>query len=45
VPPKAADLLAWEALFDEFSPGLVRAVEYPLVSDDLLALKHEGHRF
>jgi sugar phosphate isomerase/epimerase len=38
VPPKAADLLAWEALFDEFSPGLVRAVEYPLVSDDLLAL-------
>ncbi|WP_085679981.1 MULTISPECIES: sugar phosphate isomerase/epimerase [unclassified Pseudomonas] len=38
VPPKAADLLAWEALFDEFSPGLVRAVEYPLAGDDLLAL-------
>lgn len=38
VPPAEADLLAWEALFDEFSPGLVRAVEYPLVSDDLLTL-------
>ncbi|MFJ4349245.1 sugar phosphate isomerase/epimerase family protein [Pseudomonas sp. NPDC089401] len=38
VPPRAADLLAWEALFDEFSPGLVRAVEFPLVGADLLAV-------
>jgi len=38
VVPQAADLVAWEALFDEFTPGLVRAVEYPLAGDDLLAL-------
>lgn len=38
VPPKAADLQEWAALMAEFTPGVVRAVEYPLVSDDLLAL-------
>ncbi|AYG44975.1 AP endonuclease [Pseudomonas sp. Leaf58] len=38
VPPQAADLEDWAALMAEFSPGVVRAVEYPLVSDDLLAL-------
>ncbi|NIF28245.1 AP endonuclease [Pantoea sp. Tr-811] len=38
VPPKAADLLAWQALFDEFAAGLVRAVEFPLVGADLLAV-------
>ncbi|MGG5289110.1 AP endonuclease [Pseudomonas shirazensis] len=38
VPPRAADLLAWEALFAEFSPAVVRAVEFPLVGDDLLAV-------
>jgi len=38
VVPKADDLQAWQGLFEEFTPGLVRAVEYPLVSDDLLAV-------
>ncbi|WP_447740563.1 AP endonuclease [Pseudomonas laurentiana] len=38
VPPQAADLQEWAALMAEFSPGVVRAVEYPLVSDDLLLL-------
>ena len=38
VPPQAADLQAWAGLMAEFTPGVVRAVEYPLVSDDLLAL-------
>lgn len=38
VPPNAADLQEWAALMAEFTPGVVRAVEYPLVSDDLLAL-------
>nr|WP_314873256.1 AP endonuclease [uncultured Pseudomonas sp.] len=38
VPPRAADLLAWEEMFSEFSPAVVRAVEFPLVGDDLLAV-------
>ncbi|QXI30959.1 sugar phosphate isomerase/epimerase family protein [Pseudomonas vanderleydeniana] len=38
VRPRAADLMAWAALLGEFTPGVVRAVEYPLVDDDLLAL-------
>ncbi|WP_087501651.1 AP endonuclease [Pseudomonas sp. SID14000] len=38
VPPQAKDLQEWAALLAEFVPGVVRAVEYPLVSDDLLAL-------
>lgn len=38
VPPQAADLQEWAALMAEFAPGVVRAVEYPLVSDDLLTL-------
>lgn len=38
VPPRAADLLAWEQMFSEFSPAVVRAVEFPLVGDDLLAV-------
>lgn len=38
VPPQAADLQEWAALMAEFAPGVVRAVEYPLVDDDLLAL-------
>lgn len=38
VPPHVEDLQAWEALLGEFTPGVVRAVEYPLVSDDLLTL-------
>ncbi|MNH26880.1 Xylose isomerase-like TIM barrel [compost metagenome] len=38
VPPQAADLQEWAALMAEFTPGVVRAIEYPLVSDDLLAL-------
>lgn len=38
VPPRAADLLAWEALFAEFRPAVMRAVEFPLVGDDLLAI-------
>ncbi|MHC6227438.1 sugar phosphate isomerase/epimerase family protein [Pseudomonas sp. X10] len=38
VPPEAADLDEWAALMSEFAPGLTRAVEYPLVGDDLLTL-------
>ena len=38
VPPETADLQEWAELMAEFTPGVVRAVEYPLVSDDLLAL-------
>ena len=38
VPPQAADLREWAGLMAEFAPGVVRAVEYPLVSDDLLTL-------
>ncbi|WP_419736563.1 sugar phosphate isomerase/epimerase family protein [Pseudomonas sp. COR18] len=38
VRPRAADLMAWDALLGEFTPGVVRAVEYPLVGDDLLAV-------
>ncbi|WP_070096936.1 sugar phosphate isomerase/epimerase [Pseudomonas sp. NBRC 111139] len=38
IPPQAADLQAWAALMAEFAPGVVRAVEYPLVGEDLLAL-------
>ncbi|WP_085720318.1 MULTISPECIES: TIM barrel protein [unclassified Pseudomonas] len=38
VPPEASDLQEWAELMAEFTPGVVRAVEYPLVSDDLLAL-------
>ncbi|MEX5506662.1 AP endonuclease [Pseudomonas putida] len=38
IPPEAADLQAWAALMAEFAPGVVRAVEYPLVGEDLLAL-------
>ncbi len=38
VPPQAADLQAWSALMAEFAPGVVRAVEYPLAGNDLLAL-------
>lgn len=38
VPPQASDLQEWAALLAEFTPGVVRAVEYPLAGDDLLAL-------
>ncbi|MEG0248928.1 MAG: AP endonuclease [Pseudomonas sp.] len=38
VPPDADDLQAWDALLRAFTPGVVRAVEYPLAGDDLLAL-------
>ncbi|MNC82737.1 hypothetical protein D3C75_1363650 [compost metagenome] len=38
VVPQARDLMAWEAMFAEFTPGLMRAVEYPLAGADLLAL-------
>ncbi|WP_017903936.1 sugar phosphate isomerase/epimerase family protein [Pseudomonas asplenii] len=38
VRPRAADLMAWDRLFGEFTQGVVRAVEYPLVGADLLAL-------
>ncbi|WP_238213917.1 sugar phosphate isomerase/epimerase [Pseudomonas sp. PAGU 2196] len=38
VPPQADDLQAWDALLAAFTPGVVRAVEYPLAADDLLAL-------
>ncbi len=38
VPPSIGDLLAWQSLLDWFSEGLVRAIEYPLQGDDLLAL-------
>ncbi len=41
VAPRAADLAAWGEMFKAFAPGLVRAVEYPLVSDDLLALTRD----
>ncbi|WDM57269.1 AP endonuclease [Pseudomonas sp. NEEL19] len=38
VPPQASDLRAWAEQLAEFAPGVVRAVEYPLAGDDLLAL-------
>ena len=38
VPPQAADLQAWSVMMTEFAPGVVRAVEYPLAGEDLLAL-------
>ncbi|MFC5699272.1 AP endonuclease [Pseudomonas sp. GCM10022186] len=38
VPPQAADLDEWELLLGSFTPGVTRAVEYPLAGDDLLAL-------
>ncbi|WP_069943113.1 sugar phosphate isomerase/epimerase family protein [Pseudomonas putida] len=38
IPPQAADLHEWATLLAEFAPGVVRAVEYPLVGEDLLAL-------
>ncbi|MFJ4456503.1 AP endonuclease [Pseudomonas sp. NPDC089392] len=44
VPPQAADLQEWAALMAEFVPGVVRAVEYPLVADDLLALTRDQVR-
>lgn len=41
VPPQAYDLNAWETLFGAFAPGVPRAVEYPLVGDDLLTVTRE----
>ncbi|PYB78089.1 AP endonuclease [Pseudomonas sp. LB-090624] len=38
IPPQASDLEAWAGLMAEFVPGVVRAVEYPLVGEDLLML-------
>lgn len=38
VPPSAADLDEWQSLLAWFPQGLVRAVEYPLQGDDLLAV-------
>ncbi|MCO7518492.1 MULTISPECIES: AP endonuclease [unclassified Pseudomonas] len=37
VPPQALDLAQWRELVKHFAPGLPRAIEYPLVADDLLA--------
>ncbi|MBF8743446.1 sugar phosphate isomerase/epimerase family protein [Pseudomonas guariconensis] len=36
VPPQASDLAAWRQLMTHFMPGVPRAIEYPLVADDLL---------
>lgn len=44
VPPQAFDLKAWETLFDAFAPGVPRAVEYPLVGDDLLTVTRDQVR-
>ena len=38
VPPLAADLGEWDGLLGEFTPGVTRAVEFPLEGDDLLVL-------
>jgi len=42
--PATADLQEWAELMAEFTPGVARAVEYPLVSDDLLALTRDQVR-
>ncbi|QXI36561.1 sugar phosphate isomerase/epimerase family protein [Pseudomonas xantholysinigenes] len=38
VRPQAQDLAQWRELMTHFAPGLPRAIEYPLVAEDLLAL-------
>ncbi|MBH9344301.1 AP endonuclease [Pseudomonas aeruginosa] len=38
VPPSAADLQYWQRLFQHFPEGAARAIEYPLLGDDLLSL-------
>ncbi|MDH0649874.1 AP endonuclease [Pseudomonas sp. GD03858] len=37
VPPQDLDLAQWRELMTHFAPGLPRAIEYPLVAEDLLA--------
>ncbi|UBM23980.1 sugar phosphate isomerase/epimerase [Pseudomonas sp. p1(2021b)] len=37
VPPQASDLVFWRRLMTHFVSGVPRAIEYPLVDDDLLA--------
>ncbi|MBV4552391.1 sugar phosphate isomerase/epimerase [Pseudomonas sp. SWRI102] len=41
VPPALADLHLWEQLFKHMPVGVMRAAEYPLQGDDLLALTAE----
>ncbi|MDR0207533.1 MAG: AP endonuclease [Pseudomonas putida] len=41
VPPQASDLAHWRELMRCFVPNVPRAIEYPLVSDDLLAFTRE----
>lgn len=43
-PPQVADLQAWDRLLAQFSSGVVRAVEYPLVGDDLLQVTRDQVR-
>nr|WP_314484583.1 AP endonuclease [uncultured Pseudomonas sp.] len=38
VPPQASDLEHWQAVLAHFTPGIVRAVEFPLLGQDLLAV-------
>ncbi|MEG9624567.1 AP endonuclease [Pseudomonas guariconensis] len=41
IPPQASDLADWRELMACFAPGVPRAIEYPLVSDDLLTFTRE----
>lgn len=38
VPPVAADASTWRVMFARFVPGLPRAIEFPLISEDLLSV-------
>jgi sugar phosphate isomerase/epimerase len=40
-PPALVDLHLWEQLLKQFTHGVPRAIEYPLQSDDLLALTQQ----
>jgi sugar phosphate isomerase/epimerase len=40
-PPDANDLQLWEALLQGMTPGVMRAVEFPLQGDDLIAVTRE----
>lgn len=40
-PPTARDLHLWEQVLQRAAPGVLRAIEFPLQGDDLLALTQE----
>ncbi|MEB0039245.1 MULTISPECIES: TIM barrel protein [unclassified Pseudomonas] len=41
IPPAPSDLQRWEYLLSQFTPGVIRAIEYPLQGDDLLTLTRQ----